>query len=156
MIKYTFITIFILNFTICFSQDVKKNLYIEFNEKPYIKSNNDSTAIEFYKLDFEKKDGIVYNLSIDNNGNLVKNVYLKGSSAKIIILKYYNVNADNNPFIINLLEMKNFITMNEIIDKYSIENFMSILENFNIYLVKKKSGNKYYAKKMLVEKLIGL
>ena len=156
LIKYTFTLLFICQLN-CMAQDSKKNLYIEFNDKPYIKSDNtDTPKVEAYKLNFNANNSKTYKLSIDKNGNLVKNEFVKSDSPKIVILKYTNLNNDNKETIINASEMINFVTQNEIISKYDIENLMTIFNDFNIYVVKKIGKNKFRAKKVTFEKYSGL
>lgn len=141
-----------------FSQKVKKDLYLLIPEKPVYEIFNDTIVIQQFKIDFESKNSKNSIIFIDDKGNLIKKITLKGTNNRVLNLTYKNVNCNNNPIIVRDKDIRNYLTIDEIIFQCDFENFNAIINNFNVYLInnKENSDGYYIAKKVYLEKGSGL
>lgn len=141
-----------------FSQKEKKDLYLFIPEKPVYEISNDTIIFQQFKIDFESKNSVKNIVFIDDKGNLAKKINLKGTSNKVLNLIYKNVNSRNNPIVVIEKDIGNYLTLDAIIYQTDFENFIEILNNFNVYLINSKENtDRYYiAKKVFIEKRRGL
>ena len=109
-------------------------------------------------LAFNQTDKPHYKLTVNEYGNIVRNVVVIGSPRGSLFFTYSNNNSQNPPIIINTKDITNVITPNEIL--YSFEtDIMSIISHFdNVYLVDMsvKNQNNYLAKKISITKNPGM
>jgi hypothetical protein len=157
--KKTLIVIFIFFiFLNSFSQKVNKDLYLFITEKPVYEVSNDTIVFQQFKIDFESKNSKKSMIFVDDKGNLIKKITLKGTNNRVLNLTYKNVNSNNNPIIVRDKDVRNYLTLDEIIFQSDFESFNAIINNFNVYLInsKENSDGYYIARKVFIEKRSGL
>ncbi|MFT6749770.1 MAG: hypothetical protein ACJAQ1_001725 [Flavobacterium sp.] len=143
--------------TSCFSQIEQKNLYIFHSNEPDFfttKSNDSLINLEIYHINFDLKKQRNYELKMNQDGNLIKSISLKGFSDIVFKFTYFNNNNNNSPQLIFKKNIVNALTYKEIIENISSENFKEIIKNFkNIYLINSKDiyENYFISKKVIVE-----
>ncbi len=149
----------ILNFTNCFSQDSKQNLFLFINQKPISEVINDSLTYQTFEINFDTKGNTTeMELKVNKNGNLENKIRVKGASSDIVIFKYLNKKSNNDPVLIKKKDVLNYLNYEDIVCCIKIGNFLETLSKFNVYIINAEpNSNQYYmAKKVSFEKYIGL
>jgi oligoribonuclease NrnB/cAMP/cGMP phosphodiesterase (DHH superfamily) len=139
------------------AQAEKKSFFLLYHNNSKIKkteSKNDTINIELFTIDFNKVNIVTYQISIDKFGNLSKRIQTKPIHEKIFEFSYTNSKSNNIPILISKNAIVNSLDYDEIISKVKSDDFLKILNNFNVYFINADlSFEDYYlAKKVKFEK----
>jgi hypothetical protein len=156
MRKFLVLT-FVLFFSGIYSQSDKKKLFILYKNDSGMRigqSKNDTMSVEAYVIDFTKSSKSNLVLDIGQDGNLKIKYNIVYSRLKILDFIYINQNSDNNPILVNKKTIRNVLKYNVIIDSIKDENFVKILNNFDIYFINEDEAleDYYVAKKVQLQK----
>jgi hypothetical protein len=142
-----------------FAQNSKKDLYIFFPESTKVALKNNSGKVELYQLILKPEcDKGSYKLSMDTNGNLKKESFIKAGNATIVRLTYNNIDGKNSPKLVSKTELINTVTYDELSCLSTFEKIIALMDNFNLFLVTlgEVSGDFFIAKKITFDVLPGL
>jgi hypothetical protein len=142
-----------------FAQTEKKNFYLLYHGDSGLlitQSKNDTINVEFFAIDFNRVNVATYNLSFDKSGDLIKKPVIRPSHERVFRFSYTNYRSDNIPILVSKNAIGNSLTYDEVIYKVKSDDFLKILDNFNVYFINIDStfDNYYMAKKVKLEKAI--